>query len=231
MELRRGVLDERELQCFEIRKNQFDRLAREQSKVRRHLIVPASAGVKFQSNRPDLLCERCFDEGVDVLIRHRLDFVGRVLAENAFEAAIDRLPLFFVEDAGAEETPGVSAAGAHIDFEKNSIDRQRSIHLFEDGVLLLFKPSLPEFHIFRDRARDRTDCRQSQEIDESLGIVVVVVTSIEGSDVRLIQAMRETCGSSTLRLPLYRASVTDPVTNSCVFVKNASSASRKGVNQ
>ena len=34
----------------------------------------------------------------------------------------------------------------------------------------------------------------------------------------------------TVIFPLYRASVIDPVTNSCVFVKNASRDSRNGVN-
>ena len=73
------------------------------SEVRRHLIVPAAARVKFQRDRPDLLRERRFDEGVDVFVRHRLHFVRRILAENAFESAVDGLPFFFVEDAGAKQ--------------------------------------------------------------------------------------------------------------------------------
>ncbi len=154
------VLDERELQGFQIRKNQLDRLAREQSKVGRYLIVPASARMKLQSNRPDLLRERCFDEGVDILIRHRLHFIRRILGENAFEAAVNGLPFLFVEDAGAEEPLGVRAACADIDFEKNGIDRQRSIHLFEDRVLVFFKPSLPEFHT----SRDTTSIERTQEV-------------------------------------------------------------------
>jgi hypothetical protein len=46
----------------------------------------------------------------------------------------------------------VRPAGAHIDIEKDSIDRKRSIHLLEDRILVLFKPSLPKFHISRGKA-------------------------------------------------------------------------------
>src|SRR5262245_43762418 len=89
---------------------------------------------------------------MDVLVGHRFYFVGRILAENTLQATINCLPLLGTEDSCAEKALRMCPTGTHIDLEKDSIDRKRSIHLFEDGVLILFKSSLPEFHIFRDRA-------------------------------------------------------------------------------
>src|SRR5678815_171673 len=147
-----GIFDKCQLKRFEVRENELDRLACEQSKVCRDLVVATSAGMEFERNRADFFSQCGLDKSVDIFIRHRLHFVRRILTEDAFQPAIDRLPFLFVENAGAEQTPGVSTARADIDFEKNRVDGQRSIHLLEDRVLLLFKPSLPEFHISRDRA-------------------------------------------------------------------------------
>ena len=96
-----------------------------------------------------LFRQRRFDESVDILIGHRLHFVRRILTQDAFKAAVDGLPFFLGKDARTKQPLGVRSARADIDLEKNSIDRKRSIHFFEDGILIFFKPSLPEFHTSR----------------------------------------------------------------------------------
>ena len=83
---------------------------------------------------------------------------GRRWPEPRFDAAIDRRAARHTDVIVAVSEP--LAARLHallgeittpIEVISNGIDRQRSIHLFEDGILLFFKPSLPEFHISRDR--------------------------------------------------------------------------------
>ena len=108
--------------------------------------------MELQGDGADFLEQSGFDEGMNVFIWQRLHFIGRVLGEDSFKAAINGLPFVLANDTCAQKPFRMGLAGAHIDLEKNSIDRKRSIQLFEDGILIFLKPSLPEFHIFRGKA-------------------------------------------------------------------------------
>src|SRR5688572_30865781 len=108
--------------------------------------------MELQSGGADFLDKGGFDERMNVFVRQRLHFIGRVLTEDTFKAAINALPFVLGKDASTQKPFRMGLAGAHIDLEKNSIDRKRSIQLFEDGILIFLKPSLPEFHIFRGKA-------------------------------------------------------------------------------
>ena len=88
-----AAFDESDLQGFDVRQNQADRLPDEQSEIGRDLVVAAAAGVQFQRGRADLAGQRRFDEGMDVFVRRRLDLLGSVLSEDLFQTLIDGLPL------------------------------------------------------------------------------------------------------------------------------------------
>ena len=80
---------------------------------------------------------------MDVLVRGGLHLLGGIFGKNLLEALIDGFPLFLAEYAAPEQRAGMSAAGTNIDGEEDCIDPERPIQLFEDGIALLLKPSLP----------------------------------------------------------------------------------------
>src|SRR2546426_11866392 len=83
---------------------------------------------------------------MDVFVRAGLDLLGRVFRKNLFETLVDGGPFLLGEHATTQQRSRMRTAGPDVDFEKNRVDSERPVHLFEKRVALLLKPTLPKFH-------------------------------------------------------------------------------------
>jgi hypothetical protein len=66
-----------------------------------------------------------------------------LIRKDLFKTLIDRLPFFLREHTASEQRARVSAAGANVDVEEDSVDSERSVQFFENRIALLLKSSLP----------------------------------------------------------------------------------------
>ena len=110
------------------------------------MVVPAAASVQLTGNRTNLGGERRFNERMNVFVRAGLDLLGRVFRKNLFETLVDGGPFLLGEHATTQQRSRMRTAGPDVDFEKNRVDSERPVHLFENRVALLLKPTLPKFH-------------------------------------------------------------------------------------
>src|SRR4051812_32915414 len=93
--------------------------------------------------RTDLRGEGRFNEGMNIFVRSGLHLLGTIFGKDLFEALIDGLPFLLREDAATQQRACVRAAGADIDVKEDGVDAERPVHLFENRVAFLLKPSLP----------------------------------------------------------------------------------------
>ena len=97
----------------------------------------------FPAAAPIFGSQRRFDEGVDIFVGSGLDLIRSVFGENLLEALINGFPFFLRKNSAAEQRARMRAAGANIDVEEDGVDAERPVHLFENRIALLLKPSLP----------------------------------------------------------------------------------------
>src|SRR5579885_3415413 len=139
-------LGKRQLQFAQLLIERIAGLADPEAEIERDLIVARARGVEPPGGRPDELGKARLDIHVNVFERAR-EFGGARLdlAPDLLEAAGDRFPVLFRDDARFDEHGGVRLRTLNVLLGKPIVEANRRVDFLHDRVRAACEPAAPHF--------------------------------------------------------------------------------------